>query len=227
VITIADIPSATTKPVGAKKSLVRRALVQNAFDRRTFTKSVILMAGTAALVTVEGGIRKMPAFADTAPTHSNCDEYVAAQVQIYGQNYANGTGKWWAVCNPHAGDLGGGEIGWGSISNAFCNADGYHRQDLQQTGPTTAYKYYRRATSCGNKNAWAWKVSLGTAWQNKHSRRCSDGQQASLHNGDEVSRHNTACKTLLPGYDPNANSLPFGQYTPDGCDPNVSSPAGC
>ena len=54
--------------------------MHNHFDRRTFTKSVIVMAGAAVLVSLEGGIRKIAAFADTAPTYNSCDEYVSAQV---------------------------------------------------------------------------------------------------------------------------------------------------
>lgn len=190
--------------------------------------SIIVVTGSALLVGLEGGIRRIGAFADTAPTYSDCDAYKAAQISSYGSAYANGTGRWWAVCNPHASDVGGGEIGWGQISNQFCNADGYHRKDIDPQSATLVYNYNRRASSCAGKNAWAWKVSLSKGWQNKHSRRCSDGQRITLHDGSEVSRINTACKQMLPSYDPPANQLlDFQQYTPDGCDPGAGSPSAC
>ena len=230
MITLANIPSANIKPEGARKSVVRSELVRNSFGRRAFLKTIIVVSGSALLVGIEGGIRKIGAFADTAPTYGSCAEYVQAQKDNYGVAYANGAGRWWAVCNPHATDIGGGDIGWGQIGNQFCNADGYHRTDVVPQSATLVYNYNRRPASCAGKNAWAWKVDLNAdtkKWQNKHSRRCSDGQRITLHDGTEVSRINTACKQMLPGFDPPVGQLQYDVWTPDGCDPGVATPAGC
>jgi len=226
MITLADVPSATTRPADAKRSAVRSQLVRDQFGRRNFLRAILVVTGSALVVGVEGGIRKIGAFADTAPTYSSCAAYVDAQISHYGQAYADGVGRWWAVCNPHASDVGGGEIGWDQIRGEFCNNDGYHRQDSEIDG-TLLYNYNRRASSCAGKNAWTWKVDQATSWQNKHSRRCSDGQRLTFHDGDLISRNNTACRDFLPAFDPPASSLPFNQYTPDGCPPGASNPSEC
>jgi hypothetical protein len=224
---LALLPSTRIKPRGAERSVVRRELVRNAFNRRTFIKAIFVMAGATVLLSVEGGLRKIKAFADTAPTLTSCADYKAAQTSLYGSAYASGPGRWWSVCNPHANDVGGGEIGWDQISNEFCNSDGYHRKDYVNGSGGWDFNYNRRASSCAGVNAWAWKVDLDTTWQNKHSRRCSDGQRVQLHDGVEVDRINTACKDMLGGHDPAVGSLPFNQFTPDGCSPDATSPTGC
>lgn len=226
MITLADVPSAVVKPKSKGRSVTRKALVRREFNRRSFIRGIVAIAGAGTLVSLEQGLTRVGAVA-APPTYGSCAAYYSAQISHYGTAYKNGVGRWWAVCNPYASDVGGGNIGWGQIGVEFCNSTGYHRTDSICTGSGDCVHHVRRATSCAGKNAWAWKVSLDTQWQNKHSRRCSDGQRYYSHDGVNDSRVNTACSKKLPGFDPPAAAIEKGQYTPDRCDPDVEQPENC
>lgn len=209
---LSDLPNTSARPVGTARSVVRRRLIANTFGRRALFKGAFVSVSAVALATFEGALIKVGAAAVPA-TWVDCDNWQPLA--------SNG---WWTECNPYASEYSGGTIGNDQIGATYCGSDDYHRTDSIGTGSGRNVHYERRPTSCADRNAWTWKIQHNTGWQNKRARRCSDGRRRVTQDGDLVSIHHTVCEKRFPGEDPPASTLPFNQYTPDGCPPANDNP---
>lgn len=213
---LADIPSAGIRPARYERSVSRRDLVRNGLGRRSFLRISFVLGSAFALTSFESLVTRSRAFAEPE-TWNNCTAWDPYK-----------TNGWWVECNPLANDYYGGQIDSQNIGNHLCNDNGYHRQDTTY-GPGSIKRNHHQRLSCGTKNAWEWRITDSESWQNKRSRRCSDGwfKVTNTDTGNEITRSNSVCMKMFPGSDPNPGGLPFNQYTPDGCKPGADRPADC
>lgn len=179
-IIYADLPDAGAPPAQrARRSAVRRRMVNSAFSRRTMLKAFI--AGGAAIGIGFLEMVSLPWKASAAPpTWGSCQAYEPYD-----------TTSLWNICNPCAQRRP-------PISNFYCNNSGYHRKDTVHEGSGVVTKYRRRFSCGGGKNAWVWRIKNDFNRPNPRDRRCSDGRVRVERNGDVLSKHPTVCQKLLP-----------------------------
>jgi len=177
---LSDIPSRSAQPAHAAPSAVRRAVVRQAFPRRSVLKSIAVAGMTLGIASL-----------DLLPTGSRAQAEPSTYLQC--SAWLNSGTQEWLRCNP------GGSV-HGNVGAVFCNSVGYHRIDTVTGEFGIRTKFYRRHYSCtgndGGRNAWVWRKNQ----QGNEPRevRCSDGRGVVRNrDGVVVNRYNSACRKWL------------------------------
>ncbi|WP_151523836.1 hypothetical protein [Serinicoccus kebangsaanensis] len=174
-LSLQDLPSTEVRPQTSSKSQVRLDIIRSAFSRRSMFRAVGVLSVSLGLTTLQSVPGARPAMAAPS-TWWWCRDYSGHPT--YSEPW-----KW---CNPN------GSVD-GYVGTSFCVPGGkYHRTD-SRVRDGVRYEYFRRFSSCADKNAWRWLRNEGP---NTGPRNvfCSDGRFVARRGGRVIFRHPSVCR---------------------------------